>query len=97
MPFDEFEPINAGSGMSVGSGDMALDASFDHLIPSKPSRVMPPGLSKFHDNESLAHASAQRNPKLIYDIKHVNWDPHLSQHLHTLEARSQSMCMIVQL
>eukprot|EP00966_Prymnesium_polylepis_P047939 1110122-Prymnesium_polylepis.1 len=76
MPFDEFEPMYNAPGMCVGSGDMALDTSFDHSIPSqKPSRVMPPGLSKSHDNESMAHASAQRNPKLIYDIKRVNWDP----------------------
>eukprot|EP00966_Prymnesium_polylepis_P199521 4624010-Prymnesium_polylepis.1 len=51
MPFGEFKPACHEPGISVGSGDRALDSSFDHSIPPKPSRVMPPGMSDFHDNE----------------------------------------------
>eukprot|EP00966_Prymnesium_polylepis_P103301 2392428-Prymnesium_polylepis.1 len=76
---------------------MALDSNFNHSIPPTPSRDMPPDASKFHAhvNESIAHASAHRNPKSIYDVKHVNWDPTGSASAR-LEARILSMCMIVQ-
>eukprot|EP00966_Prymnesium_polylepis_P234355 5420845-Prymnesium_polylepis.1 len=44
---------------------------------------MPPGMSDFHDKESMAHVNAQDNATLIYDVKRLHWEPPESSPAHT--------------
>ena len=60
-------------GISVGSGIPPFDSSFNRSNSPTPSRVMSPGMPDFQDNESVAHANAQDNATLIYDI--IQWEP----------------------
>ena len=74
-PFGDLKGARQSAGIPVGRGIPPFDSSFDRSISPTPSRVMSPGMPDFQDNESVAHANAQDNATLIYDVKRFQWEP----------------------